>query len=230
MKVKVLLFAAVRERIGQPELILEFAHPASVLDLLSRLKSEYPQIAGLLSVCRVAVDSEYATPQHPLLEGNEIAIIPPVSGGSEPASAVLHVRIVRGPIEMRDLASKVSSPGCGAALTFAGTVRLDVRSDQASVARITYEGYEQMAEHVLRKIAEAAANKYNVRVAVEHRLGTLNVGEISVGIAVAGPHRADGFSALREIIETIKHDLPIWKKEEFSDGSAQWVDCRLDQH
>lgn len=159
-----------------------------------------------------------------LVDGAQVCVIPPVSGGA--GGEAVHVKIVRSPIDMYGLISRVAGGLCGACLTFAGTVREDDRSGR-KVVRIEYEGYEPMAEKVLRKIAAEAAARHAARVAVEHRLGTLAVGETSIGIAVASAHRAEGFEALRDIIEAVKRDLPIWKKEEFSDGTSEWADCRI---
>ncbi len=229
ININVLLFALIRERIGKSELRIELPEESTLQDLQKRLGDEYPALSALLSVCRFSVNAEYASGDRVLTEGAEVGVIPPVSGGSGPAEEVLHAKIVRSPIKLETLISKVSSPTCGAILTFAGAVRQDTDT-RKSVVRIAYEGYESMSEEVLRRIAETAARAHHARVAVEHRLGSLQIGETSVGIAVASPHRADGFAALREIIESIKKDLPIWKKEEFSDGSTEWVNCRMEKH
>lgn len=223
------MFAVVREQIGKSQLQIELPEGSTLQDIQNHLAGEYPGLSALLSVCRFSVDSEYALPTHVLADGTEVGVIPPVSGGAQTDGEVLHAKIVRTPILPEMLIAKVSSPTCGAALTFTGAVRQDAEAGK-SVVRITYEGYEPMSEDVLRRIAESAARAHHARVAVEHRLGALQTGEISVGIAVASPHRAAGFSALREIIEAIKKDLPIWKKEEFSDGSSEWVNCRVEKH
>ena len=125
---------------------------------------------------------------------------------------------------MGEIAARVAGTDSGAVLTFAGSVRAD-GPDRRRVLRISYEGYEPMALSILRRIVEQAERTHGGRAYADHRLGTLEAGEISIGIAVASPHRADGFAALREIIEQIKKDLPIWKKEEFSDGTSEWVNC-----
>lgn len=223
MKVRALLFAAVRDRIGSAELVLELPAGSTIQDARHHLAQTHPAASELIRLSRLCLNSEYAALEEILTEGAEIAVIPPVSGGAnENAGGAVHAEIVREPIRMDDLSSKVSSADCGAALTFAGSVRADVENNRR-VRRITYEGYEPMAGNILRQIADTAARRFGARVAAEHRLGTLNVGEISIGIAVACPHRADGFAALREIIEEVKKNLPVWKKEEFSDGAAEWV-------
>ena len=228
MIIDIVLFAAVRDRIGNPRLRLELPDRYTLRQLKERLQSDYPAAASILSVCRFAVNSEYGTPDQPLSDGCEVGVIPPVSGGADSPLArerILHAKIVRTRVDLNALSTKVSSADCGATLTFAGTVRADKEKGRA-VIRITYEGYEGMAEKTLRQIAQQAAGAYDASVAVEHRLGCLNIGEISIGIAISTPHREDGFGALREIIESVKKELPIWKKEEFSDGTAEWVNCR----
>lgn len=227
MKIKILFFAAARERLGVSESWIELPDRSTLKDLQDRLLADHPDVRSLLKICRFSVNSEYATPDDSPAEGAEVGVIPPVSGGDGRPTPddEIHSQIVRRSIDIAALILKVSSPSCGAALTFAGTVRADLDAGRA-VVQITYEGYETMAESALRAIAGRAAKKYGVKVAVEHRLGILRIGEISIGIAVASPHRSDGFSALRDIIEDVKRDMPIWKKEEFSDGASEWVNCR----
>lgn len=201
---------------------MELPGGACLRDLQQKLSADHPSLSPLLSACRFSVNEEYADPGIRLADGAEIGVIPPVSGGAGDSWVAVHARIVRAPIDISSLAASVASASCGATLTFAGTVRADEASGR-SVIQITYEGYDTMSEKVLRTIAGDMSRKHQVRVAVDHRLGSLKIGETSVGIAVACPHRTDGFAALREIIETIKRDMPIWKREEFSDGTSAWV-------
>ncbi|OGH56576.1 MAG: hypothetical protein A3G34_09215 [Candidatus Lindowbacteria bacterium RIFCSPLOWO2_12_FULL_62_27] len=231
MKIKVLLFAAARDIAGQTEICMDLPIGSTLTDVQTRLKTEYPALSQLLAVCRYAVNADYQPSDVRLPDGAEVGVIPPVSGGSAPSEAPLYARIVRRSIAVQELADKIGGPGCGALLTFAGAVRADDdEQGRAQVTHITYEGYESMAEQVLRQIAESVARAHQVRVAIEHRLGRLEVGEVSVGVAVACPHRSQGFSALRDAIEKIKKDLPIWKKEEFSDGTSLWVHGQVESH
>lgn len=227
MIVKLLFFASVRERIGLSEECLELPEGSTVDDVRRRLAQIHPDLEPLLNACRFSVDSEYANLQQGLRDKSEIGVIPPVSGGSP--KNVVYAKIVRSPIDMQSLSSKVADHSHGAGLTFAGTVRADGGGAKA-VRHIIYEGYEPMAGQTLYRIAEKAAERHGAAVAVEHRLGCLKVGEISIGIAVATAHRAAGFLALREMIEEIKKDLPIWKKEEFSDGTAGWLGIAQGAH
>ncbi len=223
MQITLLLFAHIREKIGLPRLTVDLPDGSTIADLQVQLILRYPNAAPILSVCRFSVNAEYGDPQSTLSEGTEVGVIPPVSGGAQPLCRP-HARISRDPIRMDSLAERLTGEDAGAVLTFAGTVRRDQGTGR-HVTGILYEGHEPMARQVLEKIAGRVADRHGVRVAVEHRLGELPVGDISVGIAVSAPHREAGFSALREMIESIKTDLPVWKKEQFSDGTSEWVSC-----
>lgn len=131
-------------------------------------------------------------------------------------------RIVREPIDMAALARAVEDPGAGAIVTFAGTTRNE--TDGRVVTGLTYEAYEEMAASALSRVGERALADFDVlRVAIDHRLGDLGIGEISVGIAVSAGHRPAAFDACRFAIEEIKHEVPIWKRERFADGTSVWV-------
>lgn len=131
-------------------------------------------------------------------------------------------RLLTGPIEMEALAARVADPGAGAIVTFAGVTRNE--TDGREVVSLGYEAYPEMAEEKLAEIEAEALRRFPVRaVAVLHRLATLDVGEVSVGIAVSAAHRPAAFEACRFVIERIKHDVPIWKREIFADGTESWV-------
>lgn len=139
------------------------------------------------------------------------------------APPTISIEITREPIDAAALAATVSDPGCGATVTFLGTVR-DEHHGRA-VLRLDYDAYAGMAEREMRAIAEQVVERWSVRrVTIVHRLGTLEVGEASIGIALSLPHRADGFDALRHVIDTFKQTVPIWKREHFADGEAVWVE------
>jgi len=131
-------------------------------------------------------------------------------------------RIVTEPISMAALEARVADPGAGAVVTFAGTTRNETGGRE--VVSLTYEAYGEMAAAKLAEIGEEIAARFDVlRVAIEHRTGTLSVGEVSVGIAVSSAHLPAAFDACRHAIEAIKKDVPIWKREEFADGTSEWV-------
>jgi molybdopterin synthase catalytic subunit len=135
----------------------------------------------------------------------------------------MRIALVRAPIDVSALLATVVAPGCGASSLFLGTVR-DVNAGRA-VSGIDYSAYDAMAEGELRRIASEAAGRYGTEhIAVEHRLGTLAIGDVSVAIAVAHPHRAPAMEACRFIIEELKRRVPIWKREHYRDGTREWVD------
>lgn len=205
MKVTIRLFAGLRERAGWSERELE---ASTVADVWAQLGlGEEP--VGLL----YAVNKEYAERTAPLAEGDEVAIIPPVSGGA--------FRLVEGPIDVRAVIAEVEDERAGAIATFQGTVRRQSRGRQ--VVALEYEAYEGMAEKVMAEIAAAVKERYELcEVAVAHRTGRCEVGEISVAIAVSAPHRQDALSACRDVIDELKERVPLWKKELY-DGGEEWI-------
>ena len=215
MRVTVLYFAAARERAGMGSEALELPDSATAGQALALACERHPGLQPIASKLRLAVDQDFAQPDRKLREGCEIALIPPVSGGSgaphrigpEPVSAEAPLRAVTG-------------TDAGAVVGFTGTVRSS--NHGKSVVRLEYEAYPEMALRVFAKIADEARERWSARVAIHHRVGPLNPGEISVAIAAAAAHRADAFEACRHAIEVLKKDAPIWKREFYPDGSS-WV-------
>ena len=204
MQIRVRLFAGLRERAGVDELALELPEGALVRDALARIET---LTAGLPVV--MAVNREYAADEQPLSAGDEIALIPPVSGGSV---SVTHVRVHSDPLALDPLVARVRDPRAGAVLTFLGVTR--------DVAELDYEAYVEMAEAKIEEIVLAAMERHGLcAAAAEHRIGVVPRSEASVAIAVSAPHRAEAFAGGREIIDQIKAQVPIWKKEE-----GAWVD------
>jgi molybdopterin synthase catalytic subunit len=203
MHVRVRLFAGLRERAGADEVELELPEGALVSDALERLSAV---TAGARVV--MAVNREYADPNALLEPGDELALIPPVSGGSV---ALTHVRITSEPLSLDDLRERVRDPRAGAIVTFEGVTR--------EVEQLDYEAYAEMAQGQIAEIVAAAVERHGLcAAAAEHRVGTVPLSEPSVAIAVSAPHRAEAFAAAREIIDRIKAQAPIWKKEE-----GEWV-------
>jgi molybdopterin synthase catalytic subunit len=203
MKVRVRLFAILRERAGTGELELELPDGARVSDALDRLAD----VAGGMSVV-MAVNRRYARADSSLSPGDELALIPPVSGGATPQTAAV---VTREPLSPDDLVRRVRDPRAGAVVTFSGVTR--------EVAQLDYEAYEEMAgERILAIVDEVAAKHGVCRAAAEHRVGTVPLSEASVVVAVSAPHREEAFAAAREIIDRIKAEAPIWKREE-----GEWV-------
>jgi molybdopterin synthase catalytic subunit len=222
-RVKIKLFATLRERARAGELDREFPAGTTVGEIWHRLVIEFPALGGHRDSIAFAVNHEYVRDDFKPVAGDEVAFIPPVSGGSEPGW-VGPVRIVRDPIDLAALDRAVGDPGAGATVTFAGMTRNENAGRR--VIRLDYEAYEPMALSEMVKIARAAGMRWEiVRIAITHRIGTVAIGETSVAVAVAAAHRAEAFEACRFAIDRIKEIVPIWKKEHFEGGEI-WVGCQ----
>jgi MoaE-MoaD fusion protein len=211
MEVTVRLFAMLRERAGQPELTLELPDGARVGDALAEL---HGLAEGLPLV--MAVNREYADEERVLDPGDELALIPPVSGGE--AREAPWVRVSSEPLSLDALADRVRDPRAGAVVTFQGVTR--------EVERLEYEAYAEMAEERLATIAAEAVERHGLcAAAVEHRVGEVPLTEPSVIVAASAPHRGEAFAGAREIIDRVKAEAPIWKKE-VEGAEARWVEGR----
>ncbi|HMF90903.1 MAG TPA: molybdenum cofactor biosynthesis protein MoaE [Candidatus Angelobacter sp.] len=225
MRIRVLLFGQLKDIVGQREETLEIEPGAKLESLVARYADRFPKFQALSGSIACSINQEYASASAILRDGDEVALLPPVSGGKEsPASEQRssHCAIVRQPIDVREIKEDIEDPSDGAAVLFEGVVRDNSRGRRTLY--LDYEAYESMALNELEKLAQAALERFQVRdVAVVHRLGRLEIGETSVAIAVASPHRAAAFEACRWLIDTLKKTVPIWKKEYFEDG-AVWAD------
>jgi len=218
MKVTVKLFARLREVAGTGKLERELADGATVGELLDALRAEFPRLAGLTARTIIAVNREFATPDSPLHDGDEIAIFPPVSGGTDA------LRVTFDPITLDEVAQRVIHPHTGAVATFAGIVR-NVSGDKV-VAYLEYEAYEEMAVAKMRQVADEARAQWPqiVDIAIAQRIGRLDVGEVALVIAVSSTHRDEGcFEACRYAIDRLKQIVPIWKKEVGPTGE-EWLE------
>jgi len=206
--VVVRLFAGLRERAGTDRRELDLDDGAAVEDVWPALGlGDEP--AGLL----YAVNRTYADPGQALREGDEVALIPPVSGGA--------FRLTHGPVNLTSVVVEVVDEQAGAIATFLGTVR--ARSRGRDVIALEYEAYEEMAEDVMAGIADELLARYDLcKVAMSHRLGRVEVGETSVAIAVSAPHRQDALAACADAIEALKARVPLWKKELYA-GGEEWI-------
>jgi molybdopterin converting factor subunit 1 len=208
VEVTVRLFAALRERAGAPAVTLELPEGARVRDALDSL-------AGLAEGVPLvmAVNREYASEEQVLDAGDELALIPPVSGGA--IGAAPWVRVSPEPLSLDALAERVRDPRAGAVVTFQGVTR--------EVDRLEYEAYAEMAEERMVAIAVDAVERHGLcSAAVEHRVGPVPLSEPSVIVAVSAPHRGEAFSGAREIIDRVKAEAPIWKKE-IEGEQGRWV-------
>jgi molybdopterin converting factor subunit 1 len=209
VEVRVRLFAMLRERAGSGEITLDLPDGARVRDALDSLGG----LADGLPLV-MAVNREYAPEDHVLDPGDELALIPPVSGGS--AAGVLHARVVNEPLALDALVARVGDPRAGAVVTFQGVTR--------EVDRLDYEAYVEMAEERIGAIVADAVERHSLcAAACEHRVGEVPLGEPSVAVAVSAPHRGEAFAGAREIIDRVKAEAPIWKKE-VEGGEGRWVD------
>jgi molybdopterin synthase catalytic subunit/molybdopterin converting factor small subunit len=219
MRVRVLFFGILKDLVGRASDSLDLREGATVADVLSHYEERVPKIREVLHTVALSVNQHYAGPGALLGDDDEVALLPPVSGG---ASRTTHAAIVRERIDVQTLTEKIKDPADGASVVFDGMVRNNTRGRETLY--LEYEAYEEMALKQMEELAEQAIGKFDVRdVAVVHRLGRLEIGETSVLIVVASAHRAAAFEACRWLIDTLKRTVPIWKKEYFVDG-AVWAD------
>ena len=217
MRVHLVSFGPLKTAFPEGGLWRELSAGESVGGLLALLRREGIVAEDLLRSAAVAVNYEYAGLEQGLCDGDEVALLPPVSGGSEGL-----VQLVREPIDAVTMEREIKAGADGAVCVFDGIVRNNTRGRQT--LHLDYEAYEEMALRQMHEMREQAIAKFGVReVAIVHRLGRLLVGETSVLIAVASAHRGAAFDACRWVIDTLKKTVPIWKREQFVDG-AVWAD------
>src|SRR5215467_14919456 len=224
MRIRVLLFGQLKDIVGRPEEFLEMQAGARVSSVLSLYGERFPQLRGLVPSIACSVNQEYAAGSSLLQDGDEVGLLPPVSGGKSGIEEAQSEKcaIVREPIAAQPIADSLKAGEDGAAVVFEGIVRNNTRGRRTLY--LDYEAYESMALNEMRKLAEAALERFAVRdLRLIHRLGRLEIGETSVLIAVAAAHRGAAFEACRWLIDSLKKTVPIWKKEHFEDG-AVWAD------
>lgn len=223
MRVQVLFFGMLKELVGRGADSLELPAGATVSDVLDHY-SRVPRLLDLLPSVAISVNQEYAAANVSLHDNDEIALLPPVSGGgpgSVPDTPATETRLVYDSINREQVIAAVKQPSDGAVVVFDGIVRNHSRGRRTLY--LDYEAYEPMARKELEKLAAEARKRFSVRdVVIVHRLGRIEIGETSVLIAVAAAHRAEAFDACRWVIDNLKQTVPIWKKEYFVDG-AVWA-------
>jgi molybdopterin synthase catalytic subunit len=216
MRVRILFFGLLKDLVGKSSDSLELPEGTSVRDVLEHYVAQAPKLKTSLTSIAVAVNQQYASAETKLKSDDEVALLPPVSGGSGKAV------ITHDAIQTTDVLTRIKQGEDGAAVVFEGVVRNHTRGRRALY--LDYEAYEEMALEQLESLAQQALKEFAVRdVAIVHRLGRLQIGEISVLIVVASAHRDAAFDACRWLIDTLKRTVPIWKKEYFEDG-AVWAD------
>jgi MoaE-MoaD fusion protein len=232
MRVRVLFFGILKEMVGKSVDLIDLPDGASVRDVLARYEAQIPLLKQSLPSLALAVNQQYAGPDTPLTPNDEVALLPPVSGGAPEAAGQMpagqpvgrrrYALIVRDAIDTQTTVSRLKREEDGAAVIFEGVVRNQTHGRKTLY--LDYEAYEVMALEQMESLADQAVQRFQIRdVAIVHRLGRLEIGEISVLIAVASAHRAAAFDACRWIIDTLKRTVPVWKKEYFEDG-AVWAD------
>lgn len=232
MQIRVLLFGQLQDIAGRKEDLLELAAGSTVAAVMSHYGRQFPKFRSLAGSIACSVNQEYAASSVPLKDGDEVGLLPPVSGGKGDSETGAgeevrelrsdHCSIVREPINLQEIQEDLAAPEDGAAIFFAGVVRNNTRGRRTLY--LDYESYESMAINEMEKLAHVSLERFKVRdVRLVHRLGRLEIGETSVLIGVASAHRAAAFDACRWLIDTLKKTVPIWKKEYFEDG-AVWAD------
>lgn len=217
MRVQALMFASLRDIVGARSVQVELGEGATVADLSRHLVTQYPPLGERLSRARVAVNEALVEEDRTLAAGDEVAYLPAVSGGSGPLIAVIEEEI-----SIDRVLSSVRRHDCGAVVLFLGTVRDNFQGN--AVLGMEYEAHLTLAEQTLRDVAAEAQARWPVKsVSIVHRVGHLALGEVSVAVAVASPHRAEAFEAGRFAIDRLKEIVPIWKKEHLEDGEV-WIE------
>jgi molybdopterin synthase catalytic subunit len=227
VKIQLLAFASAGDALGRSRLAVELPEGSSLADLRSLLHRDYPDLGPLWERLAVAVDGELAGPDAALRDGVEVALLPPVSGGSGNLEAPVANQAARRaaltevPLDVPGILATVSAEGFGAVLLFLGTVRDNHQGRR--VERLDYSAYEAMALARLERIVTELEQAHPpLRLAIVHRLGPVPVGEASVAIAAASPHRAAAYAASRRALERLKAEVPIWKREHYADGETAW--------
>jgi len=221
LRITALLFARLREQAGASRIALELPAGATLQDAYAALRLQHPALEANPEWVRPALNQALAAWETPVSDGDEVAFIPPVSGGDGSGSPVLF-ELTSEPLDARRLEAAVARSGAGAICTFTGIVRDNSRG--RSTHRLEYEAYAAMVVSEMRKIAAEIGSRWpETRIAMAHRTGTLEIGEASVVVSVSAPHRAEAIAACKLGIDRLKESVPIWKKEFFAGGEV-WIE------
>lgn len=212
-------YGPAKDRAEVEQISLEIAAGETVGGVAGKLAEKYPKLGQSLGI-RLAVNRTFVPLSHVVQDGDEIAVIPPVSGGAHAP----RVGLTREPLVTDAVVAELKRPDAGAVATFVGTVRAELDGCKVLTA-LEYEAYEEMALEQMESARKKAVEKFGVLdAAVHHRLGRIPLGEASILVVVASAHRVEAFDACRWIVDKVKADAPIWKKNIWADGSAEWVD------
>jgi MoaE-MoaD fusion protein len=226
VQIRILFFGMLKDLAGRSSESLNLPEPATLGDVLRHYEERIPRLRAMVPSLAMSINQEYADRETQLKAGDEIALLPPVSGGTGQLATEAHrgafIAIVREKIDSQALLAGIKQPEDGAAVLFEGVVRNHTRGRRTLY--LEYEAYEEMALKQMSVLAQQGLTNFPIRdVAMVHRLGRLEVGEISVAIVVTSAHRSAAFEACRWLIDQLKSTVPIWKKEHFVDG-AVWAD------
>jgi molybdopterin synthase catalytic subunit len=228
MTIEILFFGVLKDLTGKSRETITLPEGSKVREVLIHYAREAPALEKMLPSLAISVNREYAEIDRPLRQGDEVALLPPVSGGTtnlrkqDDDQTKSEIRIAREPIDAAAIKSRLQRPSDGALVIFDGVVRDNSRGRRTLY--LDYEAYESMALQQMQSLAAEARQRFLIRAAsIVHRLGKLQIGDTSVLIAVASAHRAAAFDACHWIVDTLKKTVPIWKKEYFEDG-AVWAD------
>jgi len=223
MRVRVLFFGVLKDIVGRAEESLEIGTDSTLAAVFEHYSQRFETLRDKRPSILFARNHEFASPETVVTENDEIAFLPPVSGGSEDH----FFAITRDVIDVRELQRKIQRPEDGAVVTFEGVVRNNTKGRET--AYLDYECYEPMALTGITRIGREVAAQFAIgRIGIVHRLGRLQIGEASVAVVAGAPHRRPAFEAALEAINRLKREVPIWKKEFFADG-AVWVDGEWDE-
>lgn len=222
MRIEIEYFGGARELTGKRHETLALEASNDGLPAVVALLGErHPRLSPLLSRMRLAINDEFAPADAPLQDGDRIGVLPPVAGGADGAPTT-HCELREAPLSVDEAMARVQHPGAGAVAIFVGIVR--DHADGKPVDRLDYEAHDKLAKTEMARVLDGiASERPDVRLAVQHRVGKLAVGDAAVVVAASSPHRAEAFAACREAIDRIKETVPIWKHEWAPDGSANWV-------
>ena len=222
MRVRAVFLGPARDLAGCETVSLDLPDGATVGEAVALLKSRHPWLTPAVGSMRFAVNEEFAGLDHALADGDEVAFVPPVSGGGPDES--VWVELVSGVIPAERVRAFVGGDArLGGIVTFEGVTRAQSDAKHGRLRHLYYEAYDGMAVRQLQRLADEVRGRFTGRIAILHRVGAVPVGEPSVMIAAAGPHRAQSFEVCRWLIDMLKRDVPIWKKDVFDDGHERWV-------
>src|SRR5712692_3375704 len=220
IRITALLFGQAREWVGSSSLDLNLDAPATVESAFAVLRSRHPKLGEMERSLLFAVNEEYASPSHPLSDGDRLAVLPPVSGGEDESRDIFE--ITREPVDIAGLRSRLLEGDSGAVVIFDGVARNNTKG--RATVYLEYEGYEPMSIRTMEQIGREIHERWPInRVGIIHRLGRIEITESSVVIVVTSAHRKVAFEACRYAIDRLKKIVPIWKKEHFEDG-AVWIE------